>query len=182
MTLSLFQQAIIDSLAAAGMGDHVQAHPGRMTIDDLKRLVVRGKSTVCVGCLGIPRIEYTAVGIELQIHWAAYVLALDSIGLPRELAAMAIATDVGRHVVSNVWGREDVDTPDDIRADNLYSGTLEKRAVALWAVTFRQNWRPVASAAGLDDLLRVVAVWDLDTAQDGEPAPTDTIELEGGSE
>jgi len=181
MTLPAIQQAIVSALSAAGLGDHVQSHPGRMSIDDLKRLVVRGRSTVCVGCLGLPRIEYTSVGVELETHLAAFILAVDGQGLPRDATAMTLAAAVGRLVVSNVWGREDLDTPDAIRADNLYSGKLDQRAVALWAVTWRQNWRPVADSSSIDDLLRVLATWDLDTEQDGEPTPTDTIELEGGS-
>jgi hypothetical protein len=181
MTLPAIQQAIVDALSAAGLGDYAQAYPGRMSVDDLKRLVVRGHSTVCVGCLGVPRAEKTPVGDELETHWAVYVLALDSQGLSRDAAAMTLVTQVARMAINNTWGRDDLDTPEAIRGDNLYSGTLERRAVALWAVTFRQNWKPVESAAGLDDLLRVVAVWDLDQAQDGEPTPTDTIELEGGS-
>ena len=95
---------------------------------------------------------------------------------------MLLAAVIADRASGNVWGRDDLDSPTALRADNLYSGVVEKRGVAIWAVTWRQKWTPEPLPPGeFDDLLRVVATWDLDAQQDGEPSPTDTIKLEGGS-
>lgn len=182
MSLPDIRTAIVEALKTAGLGDHVEAHPGKLSVADIKKIVARGNANVRVACIGIPRIEQSDIGPELESHWAAYVIAFDRQGLSRDAAAMIIAASVASLVAGNTWGRDDIDSPLAIRADNLHSGVVEKRAIALWAVTWRHIWTPVLPAAGtFDDLLTVVATWDLDTDSDGEPEPVDTIELEGGS-
>ncbi len=182
MTLPAIRTAIVTALSSAGLGDAVEAHPGRLTPEDLKTFVVKGRAAIRVGCLGVPKAEKTGYGVNLQTSWAAYVIALDTAGTGRDETAMTLAAAICQLVAGNVWSRADIDSPDAIRADNLYSGTLGRRAIALWAVTWRQAWTPEpVSAALLDDLLSVVAAWDVDGGQDGEPQPIDTIELEGGT-
>jgi hypothetical protein len=81
-----------------------------------------------------------------------------------------------------VWGRDDLDDPVEVRADNLYSGALDNRLIALWAVTWRQTWTPeTIDLTTLGDLLRVVVDYDVDTSEESEPAARDIIELAGGS-
>lgn len=111
---------------------------------------------------------------------------MDKTGVSRDETAMLLAGAIAQLVAENTWGRTDLDTPENIRGDNLYSGKPNnQRAVDLWAVTWRQKWAPLTDESGsessLNDLLRVVVDWDLDHDSEGEPVPTDTIELEGGS-
>lgn len=182
MSLADIRTAIITDLSAQGLGDAVTAHPGRLTVEELKSFTIKGRAAVLVGCLGVPRVEDTANLPALVLSFAVYVIALDKPGTPRDVTAMTLASAVALRVSRNLWGREDLDDPTDIRADNLYSGTIEKRAVALWAVTFRQAWTPNSlDLSTLDDLLSVVTEFDRDPETDGEPVMTDTIELEGGS-
>jgi hypothetical protein len=181
MSLAQIRSAIVQTLSDAGLADHVEAHPGRLTADELRRLVVRGVSTVRVGCLGVTKIAADTVQVEFQTVWAVYIMALDGTGVGRDETAMALVGAIGALVPHQLWGRTDIDQPEQIRADNLYGGDVERRAVALWAITWRQMWTPASDAAatGLDDLLRVVAGWDL--TGDDVAEMTDTIELEGGS-
>lgn len=182
MSLSDIRTAIITDLSAQGLGDAVTAHPGRLTVDELKTFSIKGRAAVMVGCLGVPRVDDAANLPALILSFAVYVIAMDRPGAPRDVTAMTLASAVALRVARNLWGRDDLDDPTDIRADNLYSGTIEKRAVALWAVTFRQAWTPESfSISTLSDLLSVVTDFDLDPATDGDPVLTDTIELEGGS-
>lgn len=182
MSLPDIRRAIIDDLKDYGLGDAVEPHQGRLSVDELKTLVVKGRAAIKVGCLGIPRVNDQTAQPGLMVAFAVYVMALDKQGVPRDETAMILASAVALRVSRNLWGRSDLDDPMDIRADNLYSGTIEKRAVALWAVTWRQEWTPeTMDISTLDDLLSVVTDFDLDTVSDGEPVLTDTIELEGGS-
>lgn len=178
MSLPDIRRAIIDDLKELGLGDAVEPHQGRLSVDELKTLVVKGRAAIKVGCLGIPRVNTLAVQPGFMVAWAVYVMAMDKQGTPRDETAMIIASAVASHVCSNLWGREDLNDPIEIRADNLYSGTFDKRAVALWAVTWRQEWTPeTIGISTLDDLLSVVTDFDLDTDSDDEPVLHDTIEL-----
>ena len=181
MTLPEIRTAIVSTISAAGIGDAVQPHPGRMTAQDLKSLVIKGRACVRVGCVGVPMITHTSSGVDMITAWAAYILTLDQAATQRDETAMLLSAAVASLVCGNVWGRSDLDTPDSVRADNLYSGQLNQRAVALWAVSWRQAWTPEPDGSSLDDLLRVVTTFDLDAASDGEPTLVDNLSLEGGS-
>jgi hypothetical protein len=147
-----------------------------MSVEDLKRIVVRGHATIRVGCLGISRIASDSIAVNFDTHWAAYIMAIDAQGADRDETAMHLVGAVGALVVGNLWSREDLDDPKDIRAENLYSGTLDKRAVALWAVTWSQQWTPQdAAASGLDLFLRAHVEWDIN--QDGSTDTVDDINL-----
>lgn len=180
--ISDVRDAVIDHLAAAGFGDAVEPHPGRLSLPDLTTFVVRGRAAVRVALLGVPTVTLGAVGPEYTLALAAYVMCLDRQGLPRDAAAMNLAFAVAGHVTGNTWGRDDLDSPEQIRADNLYAGTVDKRGVAVWAVVWRQVWTPYPiTADSLDDLLRVVTDFDINTDTDGEPVLVDTVELYGGN-
>jgi hypothetical protein len=182
MSLTDIRSDIIRTLQGGGLGDAVESHPGRLSADDLKTFVARGRSTIRVACLSVPRVEKRPGGTDVEIAWAAYVMAMDAAGISRDAAASVLATAVSLLVAGNLWGREDVDSPMQIRADNLYSGVVDKRAVALWAVTWRQTWTPeTIDLTTLGDLLRVVVDYDVDTTVESEPAARDIIELAGGS-
>lgn len=182
MSLPDIRRAIIDDLKELGLGDAVEPHQGRLSVDELKTLVVKGRAAIKVGCLGFPRVNDQVAQTGLMLAFAVYVMAMDKQGTPRDETAMIIASAVALRVSRNLWGREDLDAPIEIRADNLYSGTFDKRAVALWAVTWRQEWTPeTIDISTLDDLLAVVTDFDLTTDSDGEPVLHDTIELKGGS-
>ncbi|MBA3036772.1 MAG: hypothetical protein FP814_09790 [Desulfobacterium sp.] len=160
----------------------MKAHPGVLTESDVKTILVNTPTAIRVGCMGIPAIARTDMGVEYTLSWAAYILAQDRAGAPRDETAMTAAVLVAGLVAGNVWGRDDLESPVNITADNLYSGALDNRLIALWAVTWRQAWTPEGmDASTLDDLLRVVVDWDVNPEAEDKPAPTDTIELAGGS-
>lgn len=178
MSLADIRQAIIDDLAEQGLGDAVTAHPGRLTADELKTFPIKGRAAVLVGCLGFPTVDDSVHKPALILTFAVYVIALDKPAAPRDVTAMGLASAVALRVVRNLWGRSDLADPSDIRADNLYSGTIEKRAVALWAVTFRQAWTPESiDIKTLDDLLTVETDFDVDLTSDGEPILTDIVKF-----
>ena len=183
MTLPLIRDAIIADLKTRGLGDAVESHPGRLSAEDLKSFAAKGRTSIRVAILGIPAVEKAADGEDLDVAWAAYILAFDVPGVTRDAAAAYLVATVCRAVAGNVWGRTDLDSPKQIRADNLYTGTLDKRAVALWAVTWRQVWTPETpeDPASLDDLIRVVVDYDINPEQESEPAARDVVELAGGS-
>lgn len=183
MSLADIRTAIIDDLKASGLGDAVEPHPGRLALDDLGMFIIKGRAAIRVGCLGVTSAEKTDIGVDIETAWAAYVMTQDKSGFSKDESAMILSSAICKRIAGNLWNRDDLDSPYAIRADNLYSGSLERnKAIALWAVTWRQVWMPEdIDLSSIDDLLNVVTHFDVDLTGDGEPVLIDTTELEGGS-
>jgi len=66
---------------------------------------------------------------------------------------------------------------------NITDADLADKGIGVYQIEFSTGFETERPAPGqaLDDLLSVVAAWDVDGGQDGEPQPIDTIELEGGT-
>ncbi|WP_295579435.1 hypothetical protein [uncultured Lamprocystis sp.] len=83
-------------------------------------------------------------GWSVQVQLAAYLLTRDQPALPpRDLAALTLATHTIRAISRANWGRPDafgVVEQASLDATNLYSGSLDAAAVALWVVTWEQTF------------------------------------------
>lgn len=181
MSLESMRDSIVAALAPEmGSATKVEAHGGRFTLQELKRRA-QGRVSVPVACLGVISAEPGAAGTNVTAAWGAYVVCGDRTGISRDTGALSIVTALLPLIAGNEWGREDVDAPQRIRADNLYSSQLDKSGVALWAVTWRQEIiLGRVDPATLDDLLHVHVDYDI-AAGDGEPVTRDDIQLQGGT-
>ena len=80
---------------------------------------------------------------------------------------------------SNDWGSDDVvEDPANIKAQNLYSGTIDKTGVAMWAITWIQKIRlgETFDMGELDDFLRAIGE---SVNDDGMTLIESQTELEG---
>ncbi|MDE2667551.1 MAG: hypothetical protein OXI69_15530 [Acidobacteriota bacterium] len=131
-----------------------EGHDGRFDLAELKRRALKTPA-VLVSCGGTTSVEERGdEGINSTRQWTAFVLTRDAPGLSRGEAARnlvdaleflillgAIRTEekTGVQRQSNRWGLRGVGQPEQLRSQNLYSGTIDKKGVALWAVSWRQT-------------------------------------------
>jgi phage gp37-like protein len=116
-----------------------EAHGGRFAPEDLKRYAT-GAPAVLVACLGAVSVEQTAEGeADGMLRWAAFVLATDKAGHPRDAGALAVVEALLSRIPGNRFADAANTIPYDLRADNLYSGAVDKLGIALWAITWRQG-------------------------------------------
>ncbi len=96
------------------------------------------------------------------------------------------AVAIVENVVTLISGRDlglDIGPIKPERVFNITDADLLDKGICVWQIVF-STWFDtefVDDPSTLDDLLTVVAEWDMDPESDGEPTPVDTIELEGGS-
>ncbi|SPD73813.1 conserved hypothetical protein [uncultured Desulfobacterium sp.] len=174
------RSAIIDAIKTGvpGLEDHVEPHGGRFDLEELKRLAQRSPSML-VACLGVVSARANSAGeTEAVCKWAAFVLTTDKRGVARDVGVLALVAAVLPVIPDNCWGVDGVNSPKNIRADNLFSTALDKIGVALWAIT----WDQEITLGGLDegslDLFALMHVdWDL-APPDGTFEAVDDVELE----
>ena len=128
--------------------NRVISHAGRFDMEEIKRLALKSPC-VLVSCLGVSNIRANSAGeTEALCKWAAYCLVDDKKGVSRDVGVLALVSAVLPVIPDNCWGLDDdLCVPQNIRADNLYSSSLDKIGVALWAVT----WDQEITLGGLDD-------------------------------
>jgi hypothetical protein len=161
----------------------VEAHPGEFDIAELRRLSKRTPA-VCVALLGVGNVVSHGGEKAAEALFGVYVLAAGGLkGEARDLVALSLLPSVLARIEGNRWGLEAAETiPQQIKADNLFSGTLDSLHVALWAVSFRQR---ITISAGLSFALAAVTHNEVDaalakeTGQDG-PCPNQAAPLAPG--
>lgn len=129
-----------------GLVDDVESHPGRFTDDELGRLV-RKNQCVRVAIEQTPGISVAGNGRkEFVVLFAAFIITADKKGSDRHQAALDITEKVAEILPFNRWSNEPefmAVEPSTIAAENLYSGTIEKQGIALWAVSWTQKIRTI---------------------------------------
>jgi hypothetical protein len=125
----------VDALAAIGSS---VAHGGRFTLDELLRYAVRSPCAL-TACLGIVGVEREGSVNVAEVQWGVFVVCRGDSQTRRDAEALAAVEAVLNLVPANAWSQDTVQTPEHIRADNLYSSGLDKAGIALWAVTWRQK-------------------------------------------
>lgn len=116
-----------------------ERHGGRFDVAELQRLSAKVPA-VYLSAMAAPMNDSKGNGqrrIGLQL--TAFVVAGDQRGLKRNDAAMNIAETLLTLIPDNQWGMNGVGIPSRITAQNLYSGQLDKKKIALWGVSWRQQ-------------------------------------------
>lgn len=114
----------------------VSIHRGRFTTDELKRVSVHA-----------PSLHIALTGTELTSPWAdgfgdyrmsiaVTIITKDIKNSPRETQAQNIISEMATSLPSTEFDFTEGMT--NIRAQNLYSGDVDKQGVMLWSLTFNQ--------------------------------------------
>lgn len=188
MSLVKLRQAVVDEFAArlptlAGKAVKVQPHAGRFDAAELLRVATQAPA-VLVGVLALADISETCAEVSCTCQVVAIVVCKDAPGLPRDVAALALVQELAKIVPGNCWGTAGEQAPESIRADNLFSASVDKAGVAMWGVAWRQR-AVVASTSGAEseDGLAWFLECHVETAQaQGAPVAVDDINLPKGEE
>ncbi|HFQ5182489.1 TPA: hypothetical protein ACGUW2_004509 [Vibrio vulnificus] len=119
----------------------VERHIGRFDkADDIKRWMSKRDGGVRIAALRVP--QYETVGNRLigNVNLVAYVFTTDQFGYEKDLRAEVVAGKLVRELVDRsalptAYGRVE-----NVRSDNLYSGEIDKLGIAIWSVTWSQQW------------------------------------------
>ncbi len=118
-----------------------EVHDGKFDLAELRRATTRAPA-VLICWLGTPRTEIPGVAwTDAEQQLAAYVVTRDQGGLRRGAAARNIVDRLLLYIPRARWGLERIGSATDLRAENVYSGAVDKKGVALWMVMWRQMLR-----------------------------------------
>ena len=156
MSLASLRAAIAAALDAATPPSVTCAeHGGRFDIEELRRVSAKAPA-LFVAVLGFSDCAESCGSYEATVSWAVFSVARDKPGVSRDRSAMALVDALALIVPGNTWGlAESIGTPDGVRGDNLFSATVDKAGVAMWATTWRQRMQlgsamPADALAALD--------------------------------
>jgi phage gp37-like protein len=136
--LNLTRNAIVQSIQVAlpALKD-CQAHGGRFDLQELQRWSRRAPA-VLVSAVQVPVVADNQTR-HVQVRWVAYVVTRDTPGATRDVAALDYTEALLRCVKGNRWGLDNTQRPENVAAENLYSGQADRQGVALWAVSWQQG-------------------------------------------
>lgn len=150
-----------------------ESHGGRFDTAELKRYSKQAPA-VLVAAVSVPSLADDKTQ-TVQVRWAAFIITRDTPTASRDVAALDYAEALMRTVRRNTWGLDNVQNPERIAADNLYSGPLDRQGIALWAVSWQQgiNLRhtDIAQLADWTDYNATHQVGDGPVAQDHVTLP-----------
>lgn len=175
-------------LEAAGPGadrviDRVQTverHIGRFNEpDDITRWMSGKEGGIRIAAMRVVsmRREGNLIG---TIEFSAFVFCAEQFGYAKDQRAEVIAGRLATALMlTGGWrGTGASKAPEGVRMDNLYTTGIDELGLAIWSVTWRQDWpldNPIDPAT-LDDFLRFNFKAEL---ADGAPECEATIELPG---
>ncbi|TBW58554.1 DUF1834 family protein [Marinobacter halodurans] len=114
-----------------------QAHGGRFDLPELQRWSRRAPA-VLVAAVQVPVVADNHTR-QVQVRWVAYVVTRDTPQAARDVAALDYAEALLRCVKGNRWGLDNTQRPENLAAENLYSGQADRQGMALWAVSWQQG-------------------------------------------
>lgn len=119
----------------------VERHIGRFDkADDIKRWMSNRAGGVRVAALRVQ--QYETVGNRLigNVNFAAYVFTTDQFGYEKDLRAEVVAGKLVRELMDRSALPTSYGRVENVRSDNLYSGEIDKLGIAIWSVTWSQQW------------------------------------------
>jgi hypothetical protein len=135
--LAEIRNALVDRVAAL-VPFPVESCGGGFDINELRRHITRSP-IVLIAILQIQDFEFFLPGFSASVNFSAFIITRDSPANSRDELAMNITLDVMKAIAEDAFGpvgEYRLINPATIQAVNLYSGSIDSVAVALWAV----NW------------------------------------------
>lgn len=178
MSIETVRTAIVNTIAAKITAlKTCEAHPGRFDLVEIKRVAANAPA-VFVAALATGKQESSNGDVQAPVSFAVFIVTKDQPQKTRDSLVLDIVNALLVLTDSNDWDSEDViEDPTNIRSQNLYSASIDKNGIAMWAITWQQKIKlgNVTDVAALDDFLRTNG-----TAknQDGDTLIETTVNLE----
>ena len=161
-----------DSLKAANVT--VLEHGGALDLEELKRLATRTPALI-VALLGVQSVKVEGGLAVADAAWGIFPIAINTIKEKRDVAAAMLTETVLHDLPFQRWNAQSSGSPHEIAAANLYSSTLDKNGISLWAIRWRQSVDLVTVVtADLVDFLRLYTTYTPEGAIED-----DTLPMEG---
>ncbi|HGZ7313130.1 TPA: hypothetical protein ACOL2D_002478 [Vibrio parahaemolyticus] len=147
----------------------VERHVGRFDKPaDIKRWMSNRDGGIRIAALRVKSYETIGGRLIGNVDFSAYVFTAEQYGYQKDIRAEVIT---GR-LVRSLMGFDALPTAysqvADVRSDNLYSGNVDELGLAIWAVTWSQQWYldEELNLGTLDDFLTFSMKGEL---EDGAP-------------
>ncbi|WP_303845280.1 hypothetical protein [Aeromonas sobria] len=159
----------------------VERHIGQFNkAEHIKRWMSRKNGGVRVTALRVVSMANQGSSLVGTVEFAAFVFCLDLAAYAKDQRAEVVASRLAKALMlkGNWAGTGAAKAPEAVRMDNLYSNDIDELGLAIWSVTWRQDWpldEPIDPAT-LDDFLHFN--WRAEQG-DGAPACEAEINLPG---
>lgn len=178
MSIETVRTAIVNTIAAKTTAlKTCEAHPGRFDLVEIKRVAANAPA-VFVAALATGKQESSNGGVQAPVSFAAFIVTKDQPQITRDSLVLEIVSTLLVLTDSNDWGSTDVvEDPTNIRGQNLYSASIDKNGIAMWAITWQQKiiLGNATDVSALDDFLRANGTAKI---QDGDILIETTVNLE----
>lgn len=156
----------------------VERHVGRFdTTEQLNYWLSEKGGGIRVAALRVPKMEQ--VGHELigSVHFVAYVFTTDVFGYQKDIRAEVMVAALAEALLETEWRKGKASSGvSGLRSDNLYSGQIDQKGVAIWSVTWSQDW-PLNRPIDLSTLDEFKTLGMTAQIADGAPELKGKIEL-----
>lgn len=135
----------------------VERHIGKFDSPaDVKRWIANRDGGVRIAAVRVPQYETVGGRLIGTVNFTAYVFTTDQFGYQKDTRAEVIAGRIAglllrKGALPTAYGRAD-----GVRGDNLYSAQIDELGLAIWSVSWTQQWYldvPIDPDT-LDDFLR----------------------------
>ncbi|MEZ8102148.1 hypothetical protein [Vibrio bivalvicida] len=119
----------------------VERHIGRFdTPQDVKTWLSNRGGGVRIAALRV--MEYETIGNRLigTVNFVAYVFTADQYGYEKDTRAEVMTGKLVRELLDRSALPSAYSRPMSVRSDNLYNGKIDELGVAIWSVTWSQQW------------------------------------------
>ena len=121
----------------------VAEHPGRFTEAELGQIVLK-KRAVRLAIEAVPQVTVPGPGgIQAQLLISAFVICGDSAAGQRHQVALDLVQELLVNIPHERWGTNYLRPalPVSLSVDNLYSGEIDAKGIALWTVAWQQGFQ-----------------------------------------
>lgn len=150
-TLATLLDPIVADLGSIEGVTSCEAFGGKFDLPALERFGAKAPA-IRVAILRLPGFKWVDTGeLDATVDLGAFIVTRDAVGLPRDLAVLRLVQAVIVKVHAARWGQSSVQAARPARAENLYSGSIQSKGLALWGVSWTSKLRmgvDAVSAAG----------------------------------
>lgn len=119
----------------------VERHLGRFDKpEDITNFMSARDGGIRIAAMRVSSYESIANRLVGNVHFAAYIFAGDQFGYEKDIRAEVITGRLVKALSISSALPTAYGSVSGLRSDNLYSGSIDKLGIAIWSVTWSQQW------------------------------------------